>query len=190
MESKALYRTFIAIPVEVPQVLTETLSDLKNKFAGERIRWIDPGQMHITLRFMGDLPEEAVGAISARFQSAYSVFTPAVFGLRGLGTFSHRSALKVLWAGIGEDAVFYDLHAATLRLLDGIVPADDDGGFRPHLTIARMKQLREPASFSNEVAHFSTTDFGMCTLNRVVFYRSVLRPSGAIYEDLSVAELE
>lgn len=190
MESKALYRTFIAIPVEVPQALRETLADLEKNFGGERIRWIDPGQMHITLRFMGDMPEEAVGAISSRFQSAYGVFLPSVFGLRGLGTFSHRSALKVLWAGIEEEGMFYDLHAATERLLDGIVPAGGSGGFRPHLTVARMKRLREPDRFRDEVARFSGTDFGTSELNRVVFYRSVLRPAGAIYEVLRAVELE
>ncbi|MDF1570967.1 MAG: RNA 2',3'-cyclic phosphodiesterase [Bacteroidales bacterium] len=190
MESKALYRTFIAIPVEVPQVLKETLADLEKKFAGERIRWIDPGQMHITLRFMGDLPEGAVSAIGLRFQSAYSAFTPAVFRLRGLRTFSHRSALKVLWAGVGEEGVFYDLHAATVGLLDGIVPVDDNSGFRPHLTVARMKQLREPVRLRNEIARFRNKDFGTSALKRVVFYRSVLRPSGAVYEVLRTAELE
>ena len=189
MESKALFRTFIAIPVDVPQALKEILGVLEEKFAGERIRWVEPGKMHITLRFIGEMPEEDINAIRSGFSSAYSLFTPAVYRLRGLGTFSHRSALKVLWAGVENESVFYDLYAATQQLLEGIVPASDNGGFRPHLTVARMKQICEPARIRNELAHFRNTDFGTSALKRVVFYRSMLRPSGAVYEELQAVEL-
>jgi 2'-5' RNA ligase len=190
MESKALYRTFIAVPVEVPRALKETLSDLQKKFAGERIRWVDHRQLHVTLRFLGDLSEASINAISSGFHQTYGVFRRTVFPVQGLGTFSHRSELQVLWAGIGEQEIFHALHFATNKLLDGIVPVDGKDRFIPHLTVARMKHLREADRFRNEIALFGEKNFGECFLGSVVFYRSILRPGGAIHEVIRTVELE
>jgi 2'-5' RNA ligase len=190
MESKAFYRTFIAVPIEVPHALKEVLAVLKDTFPGERIRWTDLRQLHVTLRFLGDLPEEAIGVISEGFLQTYGIFRRTDFHVHGLGTFSHRSQLKVLWAGIGEDQAFHALHDATRKLLDGIVPFEGNGRFRPHLTVARMKHLREDERFRNEIAPYSERNFGICTVSRVVLFRSILRPSGAIHEALCTVELE
>lgn len=190
MESKALYRTFIAVPVEMPHALEETLTDLQKKFAGERIRWVDQRQLHVTLRFLGELPAEAIAAIGSGFHQAYGVFRRTDFPVEGLGTFSHRSELQVLWARIGEREIFHALHFATKKLLEGIVPVDGKDRFIPHLTVARMKHLRETDRFRREIALYSEKHFGACFLGSVILYRSILRSGGAIHEVLRAVELE
>lgn len=187
MESKVLFRTFIAIPLEMPPELKETLAWLKKEFEDERIRWVDPGQMHITLRFLGDTGEEEVNAIKARFSKNYEAYDQSDLMLHGLGTFGHRSALKVLWAGIVQPGKLADLHAATQSMLEGIVAPDRNRVFKPHLTLARMKRLRDEGLFRKKIEQFRDLDLGICAMEKVVFYRSLLQPSGAVYEVLAYA---
>lgn len=187
MESKVLFRTFIAIPLEMPPELKETLTILKKEFRGERIRWVDPGQMHLTLRFLGDITEPALQAVAERFGGAYHGFDRSVLHLQGLGTFSHRSELKVLWAGIRETGILQELYAATQGMLEGIVAQEENRAFRPHLTLARMKRLYDAGHFLQQVDLFRDRELGTCALGEVVFYRSVLQPSGAVHEVLTSA---
>lgn len=189
MESKVLFRTFIAIPVRIPPELHNTLKHFQQEFSDERIRWVDPSQMHITLRFIGDIPEEQVNAVKANFRVTYDAFERIELHLSGLRTFNHRSALKVLWAGIEGGDMLRALHLATQRLLDEIVPLPDQYTFRPHLTLARIRRLREAGRFQGEVDRFRNREFGACGIGEVVFLRSVLRSSGAVYEILEKAEL-
>lgn len=189
MESKVLFRTFIAIPVSIPQELHYTLKHFQHEFSAERIRWMDPAQMHITLRFIGDIPEEQVNAVKVNFRETYDAFERFELRLCGLGTFNHRSALKVLWAGIEAADMVSALHLATQRMLDEIVSLPDHHTFRPHLTLARIKRLREAGRFQREVDRFRNREFGTCSVDEVVFYRSMLRSSGAVYETLDKAEL-
>lgn len=189
MESKVLFRTFIAIPVRIPQELHNTLRYFQQAFSAERIRWMDPSQMHITLRFIGDIPEEQVNAVKASFRESYDAFERIELQLCGLGTFNHRSALKVLWAGIEGGDMLSALHLVTQRMLDEIEFLPDQHTFRPHLTLARIKRLREAGRFQQEVDRFRNREFGTCEVGEVVFYRSVLRSSGAVYEILEKVEL-
>lgn len=183
-----LFRTFIAIPLEMPPELNEVVAGLQKEFQGERIRWVDPGQLHITLRFLGDIDEAEVRAVRTNFGKAYENFYSSVFRLCGLGTFSHRSELKVLWAGISGTEIWMDLHTATEKMLEGIVAPGENRAFRPHLTLARMKRLKDAGRFRDRVDQFSGRALGTCKLGKVVFYRSKLQPSGAVYEVLESAE--
>ena len=189
MESKVLFRTFIAIPLRIPQELHHTMKHFQKEFSAERIRWIGPSHMHITLRFIGDIPETKVNAVKAHFGETYDAFERFELRLSGLGTFNHRSALKVLWAGFEGGDILRELHLATQRMLDEIVLLPDPNAFRPHLTLARIKRLREGGRFKQEVDRFRNRDFGTCGVDEVVFYRSELRSSGAVYEILEKAEL-
>ena len=189
MESKVLYRTFIAIPVELPDHLEELTASLKQKFSHERIRWIVPEQMHITLKFLGDITPEQTASICEQFKASYRDIASDTFTLKGLGTFSHRSELKVLWSGIQDAAPIHQLHAATENMLSRLLVIEDESVYRPHLTLARIKRLKHPEPFMREVRRYTEEVFGTCVLSKVIFYRSILGPNGAKHEALEEVTL-
>src|SRR6056297_2375836 len=100
MESKGLTRTFIGMPVKLPTQLKEARDDLRRLFAEEKMRWVSSSQMHITLRFLGDITSDDIEAARLRLQGAYTHERPINIVFKGLGSFGHRSQLTVLWAGM------------------------------------------------------------------------------------------
>jgi RNA 2',3'-cyclic 3'-phosphodiesterase len=184
MESKGKTRTFIGIPVEVPDPLADVMSQLQKLFVDERIRWVPLNQMHITLRFLGDISTSDISTVSARLKTAYRREAPITIFFRGLGTFGHRSDLSVLWAGIDGEEHIVRLRKTTDHCLAPIFPDVERRAFRPHLTLARMKNLKQPRVFRSVVECHHDKEFGTSVLSRIIFYKSILLNGGPQYEPL------
>jgi len=189
MENKGKTRTFIGIPVEVPDPLADVMSELQKLFVDERIRWVPLNQMHITLRFLGDISTNDISSVRDRLKTAYRREAPITIFFRGLGTFGHRSNLGVLWAGIDGEEHIVRLRKTTDHCLAPIFPDVEKRAFRPHLTLARMKHLKEPRVFRSMVECHHDKEFGTCVLSRIIFYKSILLSGGPQYEPLEEVAL-
>lgn len=181
MESKANKRTFLAIPVELPEPLVEARLELQRRFSHERIRWIPVGQMHLTLRFLGNTRPEVVQEICQRMQDAFSGTKSSNILFDGLGVFSHRSQLRVVWVAIRNPEEVLRLRDRADKILSELFPDDHQKPFRPHLTLARIKQLQRPELLQREIREMRSRDLGAATIDRVVYYESILKPDGPEY---------
>ncbi len=184
MESKEKIRTFIGIPVEVPTPLAEVINELQQLYGKERIRWVPLTRMHITLRFLGDTSKDDIAMVGSHLRKAYSQERPIAIGFRGLGTFGHRSDLSVLWAGIEGAEHIVRLRKTTDQCLAAVFPEVEKRAFRPHLTLARMKHLKEPKKFRDALKSYHDLNLGTCVLSRIIFYQSILGSGGPQYEPL------
>jgi 2'-5' RNA ligase len=189
MESKGKTRTFIGIPVEVPDPLIDVLKELQQLSGEKGIRWVPLHQMHITLRFLGDLSTGDLSSVRSRLKTAYRKEVPTEISFRGLGTFGHNSNLYVLWAGIEGEEHIVRLRKSTDHCLTPLFPDIERRAFRPHLTLARMKRLKESRRFRNVVKSYHDKELGTCILSRIIFYKSVLRSGGPQYEPLEEVAL-
>jgi 2'-5' RNA ligase len=126
--------------LEIPPGIRQHLGLLRGPLV--RARWIAPEDMHITLRFAGDL--------DARTASAFAEELAAIRGksfavtIKGVGAFGGRDP-RVLWAGVeagGELAALYRANERAARAV-GIEP--DSRQFRPHVTLARLRRARPEA---------------------------------------------
>jgi RNA 2',3'-cyclic 3'-phosphodiesterase len=167
-------RLFVAIdlPDEVKDVLAPLAPELPEA------RWVPPEQLHLTLRFIGDVGPETFAAIETAL-SALS-FRRFPLTLRGVGHFPPGKRPRVLWVGMDQcDPLMQLQQELELALLDaGIAP--DERRFSPHITVARLKETHPAAVFGFETRH---QDLACSTfeVDEVILYSSVLTKQGAIH---------
>jgi len=170
-------RLFIA--VDLPPDLRPRVAKLCQGIGGAR--WIRPEQLHITLRFLGDTPEEQLADMQQKLrQVAVPGFSLA---LTGPGVFpppGGRKPARVLWLGLNPTAPLQTLKLA----IDGVLGPDPETaqrGFSPHLTLARLttKPRRDLDDFLAKHAGFAAGPFPVPDFH---LYRSTLRPEGALHE--------
>jgi 2'-5' RNA ligase len=148
------------------------------------VKWVAPANLHVTLRFLGEIGEPQVAAMCAAIEGPW----PAVhLSLRGLGRFPPHGAPRVLWAGLAGDV---DALAATAARLDAAalaagVPADDKP-FHAHVTLGRCKSPLGAARLSAALRERgAAVDGPAFAAERVVLYRSELQRAGPVYTPLA-----
>lgn len=180
-------RLFIGIELddEVKARAAAIADALRDKL-GRRVqaRWIAPGNLHITLWFIGEVNDDRAAAIVRAIETPFPV--PAFdLELRGLGAFPPSGPPRVFWIGVGDG------QDSMLRLYNELAsrlqPLEIESERRPysaHLTIARVKEARRPYPALREKLRALPSDAGRCRIAAVTVFRSRLWPKGATYEPL------
>ncbi len=179
-------RIFIAIDIseEARQKAAEYAAKLRHSFSGVRIGWEQPEKLHQTLKFLGNVSERQVGAVQKALARVAVSFPGFKANLTDTGVFPAKGRPRILWIGVEADsnlAAIADQAEAECRLLGF---RSDKRPFRPHLTIAR---LREPSRSADVVAQHLANRFEPVTfeVREIVIYESELRPAGSIYTKLA-----
>ncbi len=181
-------RTFLA--VELPGSHKALLRQLEDRLAPDArgVRWVAPELCHLTLAFLGDVPDSKLERVCQAAGAAAATVSPFELVLEGLGAFPNPARPRVVWAGLtgpGLDALrtLQKAAAAALRTA-GLPPADDR--FSPHVTIGRIKPGRGPApNLTTLLQRYQDWSAGPFPVSEVVTYASVLAPSGPSYTTLS-----
>ena len=175
-------RLFLAI--DLPEEQCTTLLDLRDDTLPAR--WTPPEQYHLTLRFIGDVPEEQVAAI----ENAVAPVESEAFSLQsyGLGVFPSRRKPRVLFAEISRAEALMTLHH---RLDEALLSAGIDRAdkpFHPHVTLARLKRAR-PQSVREYLRKHRAFTLAPFPVPRYYLYQSELTPEGAIHTRVASFEL-
>ena len=182
-----MVRCFIAIDVD-DQGITEKILKLQEELNSldMKFKFVEPENIHLTLKFLGEITDSQVEKVKELLRDLkFSSFT---LRFRGIGTFPNHSRPRVIWVGVSEGATEFSELAkrvdASLRKL-GFPP--ETRGFKPHLTIARVKRGGGTA-LSNLIQAYSLEDFGTLKVNSVKLKRSTLTPRGPVYTTLYEGE--
>jgi RNA 2',3'-cyclic 3'-phosphodiesterase len=186
-------RTFIAVEMS-PRVLGRA-GDLIDKLrvAAAEVNWVRPQQMHLTLKFLGDVPDTETPDVCRVVRQVAARFEPFEITCRGVGAFPNLQQPRTLWIGL-EDGVdeLQQLQAA----LDDALSTElgfgkERRGFQPHLTIGRVK--RELPGGSGELAQLlekhALFDADLATIDEVVTFASFLGRHNPTHDPLDRAEL-
>lgn len=185
-----MIRTFLALPMEIGESLRSTCNKLQVQFNSEKLRWVKEENMHLTIRFFGDIEEGQVGEIASTLSASLSVALAGEISVRGLGTFENGTSYSVLWAGIEDPDPLREIKNIVDVALKEILPVKTHRHYRPHLTLARMKRIYERDRFLDEISQYETKDFGSYKLNRLVLFQSILGEQGPVYKELRSFVLE
>lgn len=185
-------RTFIA--VDVPAPLKKRLRGLQERLASQApgIRWIDPALCHLTLAFLGDVPDADLAAISQAFAGAVQRIEPFALTLAGLGAFPSASRPRVVWTGLAGDQLdrLQTLHQAVVRALKNAERPPADDRFSPHVTIGRLKPTGGPLpDLTALLARHESWSGGEFPISEIVTFASVRTSNGQAYQPLSRAPL-
>ena len=185
MERKTeLIRTFIAVPFTLPGELAEQIVAWKQQFRDEHIRWVASGNAHLTLQFLGDIDSDQVEAVGTQLREHLGEEHARTLPCRGLGVFGLTGAPRVLWAGLEDETFLRGLHMRVKAATGEVLATSDTKPFRPHLTLARIKHMHDPARLMRKVQEFHETLFGDVCADQVFLYKSQLQPGGAKYTPL------
>ncbi|RMF94431.1 MAG: RNA 2',3'-cyclic phosphodiesterase [Nitrospinota bacterium] len=186
----ATLRTFIGIAIS-PVIQQQILA--AQKAWGEvvpGIRWIKPENLHLTLKFLGEIEETLVDPIHHRMQRVAGGVAPFTLTIQGLGVFPNLSRPRVLWLGVNQGKqslqTLYALLQAELTPLG--FPAEKRA-YTPHLTLARFKTFSSPSLLSALLQQSLRYEFAPLSVHRIDLIRSQLHPGGAIYTCLRSVEL-
>ncbi|MCK6549508.1 RNA 2',3'-cyclic phosphodiesterase [Myxococcota bacterium] len=169
-----MMRLFVAI--DVPDAVRDALAALTRPMKGAK--WVPRDQLHLTLKFIGNVDDAKVPDVVAALRSVHAV--PAELAVEGVGRFPPAHAAHVLWAGLRAGP---ELGALASKIEQSLVPLGitaDARTFAPHITLARLKDAPKPdvEAFLAEHAALSSEPF---TLDHFTLYRSVLSQHGATH---------
>lgn len=181
------FRAFISIDIEPDEGLRGLLSDLLG--SGADLKVVRPELLHLTLKFLGDIDEGDVGAITAGIEQSVSGTRPFSLKLTGMGAFPSISNIRVVWVGIQDAKDLTSIAGKLDGLLEKLGFERDRKGFRPHLTIARTRSSRNMRVIQNMIEERAATAYGNYPVNSVRLKRSVLSPQGPTYHTVGEVSL-
>ena len=182
-------RLFIAIELslEVRQWLETSRSVLEPGMPSGAVRWVNPEGIHLTLKFLGEIPFGQIDAVRGAMDRSTEGVKPFSLTVEGVGCFPNTTRPRVVWAGVRSEPLLLDLQQ---RLEDNLSAAGFDRerrAFSPHLTLGRVKdgvseiQLRKIGS---AVEGMRTETTAAMKVDGLCLFRSVLRSNGPEYSVL------
>jgi len=187
-------RSFIAI--ELPEEVREGLVRLRNAIKRDEhkfVKWVSPDGIHLTLKFLGNIPSKRVTEITEAIEKVTQEISPFHLEISGLGVFPSLRQTRVLWVGIG--GAVYKLSKLQRNIdsaLDVLGFAKEERPFVPHLTLARLRpgaSTLERRNFGELVGSTIFEDKYPIEVEAVSLMRSQLTPTGAFYTRLSAVGL-
>ncbi len=188
-------RSFIAI--ELPDTLKGELAHLQAQLKAGRypsVKWVDPDSIHLTLKFLGNIDTSKIEEITAAMAEVARGISPFHLEVNQLGAFPNSRRVQVIWVGINGQVDH--LRQLQQRLESRLAPLGfppESRQFKPHLTLARLRQwasAEERSALGQLIANTSLTANYAFPVDTIHLMKSQLTREGAIYHRISSAPLE
>jgi 2'-5' RNA ligase len=183
-------RVFIA--VELSESIRTAVVQIQSRLKGteDKIKWVDPSLTHFTLKFLGEIKKERLGAVIELTQKIAQKFSPFLIEVKGVGAFPSLSSPRVIWLGVDRGSTNLEKLASELDnhlAKDGF--SKEKKKWTPHLTLGRVKSLVEPGKLSGLILGEKEIVAGKMEVREIRVIESRLTPSGPIYTVLERIKL-
>lgn len=177
-------RTFIAIEIPAAVKLKDLLELLRVDLREDKIRWVDPEILHITLSFLGDTSEEQVNYISEQLEKIGSGYSSMDLHFKELGVFPNLRKPRVFWVGMERNELLENLQGEIeVKLRDSGINRENKP-FSPHLTIARIKWIENIDNLKYWLQKYKGETIQKTKIGEVVYYESKLTANGPVYNSI------
>jgi len=188
-------RCFIAI--ELDKTITPKLAELQNRLRKKikndekNLKWIRAEDIHLTLKFLGDVPDNLTGMICTAVSDAVTEYEPFEIEIGNCGCFPSRGSARVLWTGITQGQIELQTIQETVDLyLQELNFDPEQRKFHPHLTLARIKNFQTGRKAQEIIAREEPFTVGFQQVEKITVFQSELTRSGPIYTALGHSDLK
>lgn len=187
-------RVFIAIEFsqQTRDSIDKQTTRLRQTVGDEIVRWVPASNMHLTLKFIGDIASSHVDFLKQMLAREASPHPQFEIQIGGLGSFPNPRMPRILWVGLHAPAGLASLHKSIESGALRLGYEKEERAFSPHLTIGRARQNASPADLTKVRAALDSIQLGNIATARVDsvhLFKSDLQPGGAIYTKLFSAPL-
>ena len=187
MSDEKAIRAFLAIdpPEEIFREIIKIQERLRKAIQGD-IRWVRPEGIHLTLKFFGYVYESDIANISRVVRDGVANMKALMLNVRNIGAFPSANRPRVLWLGIdGDTEALINLQTEIDAGFQDYGIKKEDRPFRPHLTLARIKEPKGLVGLAETVKKNEDYIAGSFTVTGLTLFKSDLKPTGAIYTKLA-----
>ncbi len=184
-------RTFIA--VEIPDGIKKEMAKAQEqlKRSGADAGWVRPEGIHLTLKFLGEVLEEKIDEIKNTLARAAGAMSRFRLEIAGAGAFPSSKNPRVVWLGVsGELDKLEALWSSVEDSMAAIGFEREDRAFSPHLTLARIKYLRPRYPWQKAIDGIKDVRIAGFEVDHISLMKSELKPSGAVYTEISRVDLK
>lgn len=174
-------RVFIAIDIKISIELEELIRSYKTRLADEKIRWVSPGNIHLTLAFLGDLDKVQIGQTASLLEEVVAEYPKFPVGFGETGVFRSINHPRVIWLGVKTPDVLYEMRESVCNKLRQENLYRDEKKFSPHITLGRMKYIINRDMFSGILNSGSNINIPEQLISEIILFESILKPEGPVY---------
>lgn len=193
-------RLFVALRLDarIHATLDDSIAKLRGLDRQKQVRWVDPAAIHLTLKFLGEVPDPGVLELETRLDAAVRGRPAPRLALTGLGAFPNARRPRVLWMGLHEEpqgAALAPLQEAIEAAAESLGWEREKRAFQPHLTLGRVREDRGggtrplPGPLLQALERSPAGSDEPRPQNRLALMRSHLSQAGVRYEEKRVWEL-
>jgi len=174
-------RLFVAIKITPAPELLQVYYDLKKSLALEKIKWVEENNLHLTLKFIGNTYPSQIDKIVKTLQTVASDTPSFEMNIQNAGIFGSRYNPRVIWLGIENTPQL-------ISLANGVLDGLDEAGFPrgrqnfvPHLTIGRIKYIRDKRNLRKAIEKHNEKHMQKVVISEFYLYESILMREGPVY---------
>lgn len=177
-----MIRSFIAIPLsaEIISHIEKTQKELKALLAD--VKWVNPRSIHLTLKFLGGIEEGDIEKIAQGIQDGIKGFKPLSVAVKNVGAFPSLKSPRVVWIGLEDQSgQLVKLQNQIEKEMSKLGFEEEKRAFSPHLTLGRVRSPKGKDELVKYLLDERERVFGEIRVDRVILFRSELKPTGAVY---------
>lgn len=185
-------RAFIA--VKISQEIQDKLAGIQDKLkqADAQVSWVNPDNIHLTLKFLGDIQETQIPAILEAMTASAKMVSPFSMQIGYAGAFPNLSFPRVIWIGVTDDeqGSLKALEADLSPRLETLGFQEEGGRFQPHLTLGRVRSQKKKSTLFRAIEGIVNIWVGVTPVDALYLIRSELRSTGSEYTEIGKVNLE
>jgi 2'-5' RNA ligase len=184
-----MLRAFIALemPAEIQDAIAQSTVSLKNALPGKLVRWVNPRNIHLTIKFLGDISPTKLEQLAEKLKVEAALHTAFSMTARGLGAFPNPRRARVVWIGLEAPPALETIRRGVEKTAAQLGYPPEGRPFSPHLTIGRVGRDVSAVDLQHIHTALKGTKVGLLgtlQVDAVHIYKSDLQPGGAVYTRL------
>ncbi len=184
-------RTFIAI--KIPGDIQEKLGGIQEKLkqSAVHVSWVRPGNIHLTLKFLGNIEEPQFPDITTSIQESVQAVSPFQLQIGYAGAFPNIRFPRVIWIGVTDDEAgsLKTIQTTLGSRLASVGFKEEQERFQPHLTLGRVRSQKNKSNLLRAIESIVNVWVGEIPVNTIYLMKSELKPTGSEYTDIAEVKL-